>query len=121
MLNAWMDFNDDGDWADAFEHIFINVGLSAGPNNLTFQIPPMAVADTTFARFRFSTLPSLSYDGSAPNGEVEDYMVVIKAGEGQKWIQLPDTNWPGLHCHDAQIPGGPYQEIIIVRGNNPCR
>src|SRR5262249_3860169 len=41
-------------------------------------ISPSAVAATTFARFRFSTSGGLSYDGFAPDGEVEDYAVNIR-------------------------------------------
>jgi len=76
-LNAWLDYNADGDWADAGEQIFTNTGLTAGVNNLSFAIPSGVVADTTFARFRFDTSGGLSYTGAANNGEVEDYMVVI--------------------------------------------
>ncbi|MBM3211664.1 hypothetical protein FJZ33_05575, partial [Candidatus Poribacteria bacterium] len=36
ILNAWMDFNGNGHWADAGEQIFLNQALIAGDNNLTF-------------------------------------------------------------------------------------
>ncbi len=78
VLNAWLDFNDDGDWADAGEQIFINFILSPGLNNLSLAVPIDAVAGTTFARFRFSTQSGLSYEGEAVNGEVEDYEVEIE-------------------------------------------
>ncbi|MDH7487797.1 MAG: GEVED domain-containing protein, partial [Anaerolineae bacterium] len=77
VLNAWMDFNGDGDWADAGEQIFVDVSLGAGLNSLTFPVPPGAIPGTTFCRFRFSTVSGLSFDGLAPDGEVEDYMVTI--------------------------------------------
>jgi len=77
-LDAWLDFNDDGDWADADEQIFDSELLSAGPNNLSFDVPFSATADQTFARFRFSSAGGLSYVGLADDGEVEDYMVAIE-------------------------------------------
>ena len=77
-LNAWCDFNTDGDWGDAGEHIFVSIALSAGKNDLSFQVPDTAQADTTtYARFRFSSVMQLSPSGPAPDGEVEDYQVDI--------------------------------------------
>lgn len=83
-LNAWLDFNADGDWADPGEQIYTNIALAAGFNNLSFAIPANATADTTYARFRFNTTGGLSYTGEANNGEVEDYMVVINPA-GTTW------------------------------------
>ena len=78
-LDAWLDFNDDGDWADAGEQIFTDESLSAGDNYLSFPVPFSAVQTAgTFARFRFSSTGGLSYDGLADDGEVEDYMVAIE-------------------------------------------
>lgn len=75
FLNAWMDFNKNGTWADAGEQIFVNQPLVAGVNNLTFNIPATAVQGKTYARFRFNTTGGLTYYGLALNGEVEDYQV----------------------------------------------
>ncbi|HSR33039.1 MAG TPA: GEVED domain-containing protein, partial [Anaerolineae bacterium] len=43
LLNAWLDFNIDGDWADSGEQIFTDQPLVAGTNSLTFGVPPDAV------------------------------------------------------------------------------
>jgi len=75
FLNAWMDFNKDGDWADPGEQIFTNQPLTAGVNTLTFPIPANALQGKTFTRFRFNTVGGLNYFGLALNGEVEDYRV----------------------------------------------
>ena len=78
LLNAWVDFNDDGDWADDGEEVFTNQALIAGVNSLSFAVPPLTAAtDLTFARFRFSTSGGLSYQGAAADGEVEDYAIPI--------------------------------------------
>ena len=45
---------------------------------LTFTADPNATIGTTFARFRISTLMGLGYAGPAPDGEVEDYEVIIR-------------------------------------------
>ncbi|MBK7428217.1 MAG: HYR domain-containing protein [Saprospiraceae bacterium] len=77
LLNAWVDFNDNGSWADPGEQIFTNTPLVAGNNNLSFAVPPGAVVGTSFARFRLSSASGLSFTGAAADGEVEDYQVNI--------------------------------------------
>jgi len=59
-LNAWLDFNDDGDWTDAGEQIFTDEHLTAGLNTIHFSVPNGATSGTTFARFRFSSAGGLS-------------------------------------------------------------
>jgi hypothetical protein len=79
MLDAWIDFNNDGDWNDAGEKVFVSVPLTAGVNALNFVVPATATATfATFARFRFSSGGGLAPSGIAPNGEVEDYFVPIR-------------------------------------------
>ena len=78
-LDAWMDFNIDGDWADAGEHIFTNQFVVAGANALSFSVPAASATGQTYLRFRFRTLSvAVSYDGLVGNGEVEDYYMKIE-------------------------------------------
>ena len=86
-LDAFLDFNADGDFADAGEKIFDSLSVAAGSNNLSFLVPSTAAATTTFARFRISTAGGLSFDGLAADGEVEDYQVAI----------LPEPDKVGVH------------------------
>jgi uncharacterized membrane protein len=76
-LNAWIDFNIDGDWADAGEQIFVDQPLVAGPNPLTISVPVGQWIGQTFARFRIDSAGGLSYTGLAADGEVEDYTVEL--------------------------------------------
>ena len=85
FLNAWMDFNKDGDWADTGEQMFVNQPLVPGVNTLTFMIPTTAVQGKTYARFRFNTIGGLNYYGLAVNGEVEDYRV----HDCPHWMPIP--------------------------------
>lgn len=78
FLNAWMDFNGNGSWADMGEQIFTNQPLVAGANWLTYQVPNNAISGKAFARFRFNSTGGLTFTGNANDGEVEDYMVQIK-------------------------------------------
>ncbi len=78
LLNAWIDFNANGDWIGIGEQVFTNTPLQPGINTLSFLVPSNAIpTNLTFARFRFSSVPGLSFKGPAPDGEVEDYAVEI--------------------------------------------
>ncbi len=72
FINAWVDFNADGDWTDAGEQVFIDVAVVAGANALSFTAPA-GVVTPTFARYRFDTNGGLTDVGPAADGEVEDY------------------------------------------------
>jgi len=79
FLDAWVDFNGDGSWAEEGDQIFNAQPLSAGFNSLTFEVPTTATwGITAIGRFRFSTVGGLSFTGLAPNGEVEDGRRKIK-------------------------------------------
>ena len=81
MLNAWLDFNRDGDWDDGGEQVFVDQALTNGPNSLTAAIPSAASAGLTFARFRVSSGAGHAYFGLASDGEVEDYQVTLVAAK----------------------------------------
>ena len=76
-LNAWLDWNGDGNWSGPAEKIINNIQLAAGSNKLTIDLVPFAVAGDTYARFRCSTLGNDGMTGEAADGEVEDYKVTI--------------------------------------------
>ncbi len=85
FLNAWIDYNIDGDWMDAGEQIFTDATLAVGVNSLTFNVPAGATLGNTFSRWRYDTQGGLNYhgvspDGTVPDGEVEDYQVEIECG-----------------------------------------
>ncbi|GAF88398.1 unnamed protein product, partial [marine sediment metagenome] len=94
LLDAWIDFNDDGDWLDAGEQVFSNQPLAAGANSLNVTVPVGASPGETFARFRFSTAGNLAPTGPADDGEVEDYEVTILPPAGP--IQIIDDGDTGF-------------------------
>ncbi|MCA9247772.1 MAG: right-handed parallel beta-helix repeat-containing protein [Planctomycetales bacterium] len=78
LLNAWVDFNGDGSWAEVGDQIFIDQPISAGNQVLTFNVPPGATPSIpTFSRFRLDSSGGLSFTGGAANGEVEDHVLTI--------------------------------------------
>ena len=97
-LNAWIDFNADGDWAVPDEQIFTDKALNGGLHELSFNVTPDATTGTTFARFRFCSCKGLSYTGSAADGEVEDYKVNIENTEIPEFssIAIPVVGILGL-------------------------
>lgn len=87
LLQGWIDWNGDGDFADAGEQIASNVADNgAGDANpatgaIAISVTPSAFTTTaqTFARFRWSTESGLGPSIVAADGEVEDYAVTISA------------------------------------------
>ena len=85
-LQAWFDWNRDGDFLDAGEQVATNVGdnltgdtnAAAGTIGLSFTVPAGAVLGQTFARFRWSTQTGLDPTTIVGHdGEVEDYAVTL--------------------------------------------
>jgi len=126
-LSGWIDFNADGDWADAGETLFpIGQPLVAGTNNFIFAVPTGAVGGLTYARFRCTTAGVVPPAGPAPDGEVEDYQVNI--GDSLDWGDAPEpyptsseasgpshTLGTGVYlgnCVDAEQDGYPSDAAI---------
>ena len=85
--SVWIDYNRDGDFADAGEQVWTQAATNATPVSGSFTIPASAVENSTRIRV------SMKYNGiptsceSFTYGEVEDYTVVIQASG-------PDTTPP---------------------------
>jgi hypothetical protein len=90
-LDAWIDFNRDGDWDDAGEQISTNRSLVAGPNTFSVTAPSGAAFGESYARFRFSSAGGLGPTGPALDGEVEDYRLEIQAVASYT-VELKYTN-----------------------------
>ena len=98
ILQGWIDWNADGDWADASEQIINNLAVSAGINTVNFSVPNGATNIPTYARFRISTTTGLPPSGPAQDGEVEDYMVDLDA---LKWLQIPEQGKEGVDVNNT--------------------
>jgi uncharacterized repeat protein (TIGR01451 family) len=82
FLQAWIDWNGDGDWADAGEQIATDLqdggvrdfdGAANGRILVRALVPATASTTNAYARFRWSTTSGLSATAAATDGEVEDY------------------------------------------------
>jgi len=80
-LNAWIDWNGDGDFLDIGEEIAHNLSGASGEIQLTI-LPPSSGEDiVTYARFRYSSEQDLLPSGPAMDGEVEDYKLTIQGNQ----------------------------------------
>ena len=82
-LNAWIDWNGDGDFSDSGERVVTDYRRTSSQTyNMPVKIPADAfAANYTFARFRLgprsTNSPVYTSIGTASFGEVEDYMIKI--------------------------------------------
>jgi hypothetical protein len=92
LVDAWIDFNSDGDWDDAGEQVLASEPVVTGINMVNVPIAPAARSGLTYARFRFSSAGGLTPTGQAPDGEVEDYEISIVASSWHN-VEFPtDVN-----------------------------
>jgi hypothetical protein len=97
LLDAWIDFDGDGDWDDAHDQIFASETLTSGVNVLNFNVPHTSGQQlTTYARFRLSSTGGLTPYGHVNDGEVEDHKVIVRQNLTAKWVQLPDLSPLGM-------------------------
>ena len=116
LLDAWVDFNRDGDWLDAGEQIATNRAVVAGANSVSFSVPAAAVAGTTFARFRISSAGGLLPTGQAADGEVEDYSVQIVVAAESSATLIDDPLNPGQKA--LLVLGNASVEIVSIKAAN---
>ena len=116
-LYGWIDFNQDGDFADAGEQV-VNGLVMTGPypQAVPITIPEGAMPGPTWARFRYSTETGLSYDGQAYNGEVEDYPITLISDPeievvGPGPVAISDG---GSYDLGATVVGTPVTHTITV-------
>lgn len=78
VLNAWIDWNQNGDFSDPGEQIATDLAPTGNAISLNVTVPNTANLGTTYARFRFSTDTGLTSTGLANDGEVEDYQLTLE-------------------------------------------
>lgn len=104
VLNAWIDWNQDGQW-DSSEQIALNRNLTAGNNTITVNPLNTSPHGKTYARFRFSSQSNLQPTGAAIDGEVEDYAINLAM--------------PGINQCTAPLLNGGF-EAPITSSSSPA-
>jgi len=122
-IDAWIDFNADGDWSDAGEQIFDSISVAQAdllPRSV--EIPGSASIGYTFARFRISSAGNLAPTGEALDGEVQDYRIFV----GFPWPELTspaqgsDVNVTGTNrvtLNWGAVTGAVNYDVWINYGN----
>ncbi|MCM2679527.1 LruC domain-containing protein [Echinimonas agarilytica] len=108
LLNAWIDFNGNGQF-DANEQVLNDADVVTGDNVFLLSVPESAVTGDVWSRFRISTDGQNQAIGGAPDGEVEDYEILISdqgtqvsyypSPEGRATVAFED-NWPAAGDYD---------------------
>ncbi len=84
FLQAWIDWNDDGDFDDTVggqsEQVAVDATIlgSIGTASLPLTIPANAALTPTIARLRWSADSGLASSGLVTSGEVEDYLITVQ-------------------------------------------
>lgn len=108
FVNAWIDFDKDGEF-DVDEQIITAEPVISGSNIVAYDVPTWAETGTTWTRFRLSSEASLSPIGGVADGEVEDYSIdIAEQNVTAMHYPSPDTwatlafedNWPLVGDYD---------------------
>ncbi|HLP93964.1 MAG TPA: SdrD B-like domain-containing protein [Saprospiraceae bacterium] len=133
VLQAWIDFNGDGDVNDADEQLNTGSFAAAAPgaivpagasvnSDFCFDVPATATffGGQAFVRFRLSPTGGLSSNGPAvmpyPIGEVEDYKVQLAKAGNLVWI---DANVDGLQTQPLEVPLGINDVTVQLQWAGP--
>ena len=139
VLNAWIDFNGDGDFAGDPDEFVLFTTVDGGalasvngpiPNGTStqtfcFDVPATATFDggETHMRFRLSMNGTNSYNGLVTSGEVEDYYYPLaKLGnlvwEDYSFDGVQDTGEPGIENVEVQLTwAGPDNDLAMTADN----
>ncbi len=117
FLSGWIDFNGVNGW-EASERIFADTRLVGGNNRISISVPDNGFQGTTYARFRFSSVTGLGVTGEAPDGEVEDYIVVVGENSWQNPTDPLDVNDDGAVV--AQDANSLITELNLRQFSSPA-
>ncbi|MCR9295349.1 MAG: Ig-like domain-containing protein [bacterium] len=130
FVDAWIDFNADGDWDDPGEQILDSVRFTDQSLTQTFMVtvpataPVPNAATITMARFRSSSDGGLVPTGLATDGEVEDYAVTIVPGtppvaNNDQYFLAEDASLTTIDADGSQTPGFPIDDGVAVNDVDP--
>ncbi len=112
-LEGWVDFDTNGFW-DVGE-VVVRGEFADGIHTLPVTLPAGIAARTTYARFRLNSVAYLDSPlGPANDGEVEDYVVVIR--DEWKWEQQPDLTTDGM-----DVRASVDQPPLVLADDFECR
>jgi LruC domain-containing protein len=108
FLNAWIDFDRDGEFL-ASEQVIDSHPISGGSEIMSLQIPENIVSGASWSRFRVSSTSNVGPTGAEADGEVEDHPVELfelrvtashfPSATGFVTLAYEDL-WPGVGDYD---------------------
>ncbi len=117
LLDAWIDFDNDGFWGGAGEQIADSVAVVNGSNSILFDVPADAVDGALAARFRLSSAGDLGFIGDAVDGEVEDHLVTVTPPDPSSSFfaeqSIVVSNGGGQRTFPADMDGDGDVDIVI--------
>ncbi len=129
-LQAWFDWNRDGDFSDNGEQMATNQLLAAGANNIVVRVPIDADIGSSWARFRFGSQQDINFNGGATDGEVEDHQIEISDigvsyryyPENGSWVTLAyEDQWPIEGDYDMNDVVFHYRTVSVVKDDQLLR
>ncbi len=114
LLQVFIDWNIDGDFDDAGEHVVVDEQDADDDGLITLNITPPAttVAGTSFARFRWAT-SAVDVQEAVADGEVEDYQIVLLAAPPA------DLNLTLTASNVAPVPGETISLTVTINNEGP--
>jgi hypothetical protein len=107
---VWIDYNGDGDFADAGEQVFSRNKTTATSVSGTFTVPSTAVVGSTRMRVSMKYNSNPTACETFASGEVEDYTVQIQATPGARLSSGPDQK-AGF---EFEVYPNPVHEIVFI-------
>ena len=137
-VHGWIDWNQDGDWADAGEKVFSSVPFQIPHvDTIEFTVPEQVFPGSLWARFRIDDQNLDEAVGEAAHGEVEDYfwedaLVAVElnsfqaiAGVGRvtlEWVTQSETENLGFNVYRANSGSDVFVKINkeLISGQGTC-
>ena len=128
-LSAWVDWNRDGDFADAGETIGANItdggagdgDTAANSIRLTATVPTSVPNNSNvFGRFRWSSTSGNASTGQGGFGEVEDYRLLVIAPTILSVTKVSSIVSDGVSATNPKaIPGATIRYCILITNPGP--
>ncbi len=127
-LNVWIDYNQNGNFTDAGEHVIVNVTDTAIQNAGLITIPATASLGSTVMRLRVENAdPNFSPINNTPCGdaylsEVEDYTIVIEnpcEAPTNPIVTNITTTSADLNWSASATETGGYEWVVMASGITP--
>jgi uncharacterized repeat protein (TIGR01451 family) len=126
FASVWVDWNADGDFDDAGEQVANAQPVTPGVNDVTFTQEDNPPSIFTTVRVRYSTDADAiaAPTGPAPNGEVEDYRVLVERYlQPEVCVDSTATHYAFTFSPPVDLTGngnppstGRYENVSVIEG-----